>query len=85
MQIGFPTTPTRDGSWWTGVAELDDTGKMEDEKKRLHEINKAWFDENCDDACKTAGVNCDDTCTNCDDACRTAGVPNCIKTKTSES
>ena len=26
------------------------------EKERLHEINSDWFDVNCDDACRTAGV-----------------------------
>lgn len=63
MQVGFPTTPTRDGSWWTGKAAPDDDKNDEDnptdaEKARLHAINEAWFkvEGNCDDDCKAAGV-----------------------------
>lgn len=57
MQIGFPTSPTRDGTWWTGVA-VKDHDAMDDEKDRLHEINEAWYavPENCDDECRTDGV-----------------------------
>ena len=56
MQVGFPTTPTRDGSYWTGVAAKDDEA-MATEKARLHAINEEWFKENCDDDdCKTPGV-----------------------------
>ena len=55
MQVGFPTTPTRDGTWWTGKAAEDDD-KTAAEKERLHAINEEWFKENCDDDCKTAGV-----------------------------
>ena len=57
MQIGFPTSPTRDGTWWAGVA-VKDHDAMDDEKDRLHEINEAWYavPENCDDECRTAGV-----------------------------
>ena len=57
MQIGFPVSPTQDGSWWTGKA-IKDEDAMNTEKARLHDINKVWFntDGNCDDACKIAGV-----------------------------
>ena len=57
MQVGFPTTPTRDGTFWTGKA-APDNDKTDAEKARLHAINEAWFkvEGNCDDDCKTAGV-----------------------------